>query len=388
MVSPEYIEQIKSYITSDLDKSRFSAFYNLFILPAAEISQPVHSKIFQIEQLQSLSKYNELSEEEMDSICSDFLVFRNNGVNGVVSCRVVAKEKKEINIPKNSIFTVEKEGKIYSFIANTGIHISSSNLSADPRYGNYFVSTRFDLDTLNADAEYNYLEADTILKTNYVKDSNVVSFFIDTMKTKAISKESNADMYLKVLNTAGEKTTGSVAGIKYLVSSFFPDTPVYDVYGNSSEHVTRNQISLFIVNDEWTLLNFKGKIVGNESIQHHAYEYLLTVSGVEYTVEGNYAIPSSPADFLLYEASQEDYDGLQQKWDNSYFITGYNFILPSDIFVSDSEWYKSDAYAGFNKLYSENEIVSSGNGYILGQDLEVYDYFSFIKDLMNSSPTS
>lgn len=376
MISEEIIKKIKSYITNEIDKSTYSSFYNLFVLPVSQIIEPVLTMVSDIEAIQSLSKIEQLSEDQMDQLSSNFLVFRHEGNTGTISCKAIVKERKELNIPQNTIFSISKDQKTYSFVS-TGTNISADSYYRDIKYGDYYVSPTFDLITYTTDD--GGVQPDSILKSTLV-DSNIVTFVVTSTKTRVSKRETNTEMLVRILASVGEKSMNSAAGIINVLSSTFPDIAVTYIYGSNDEEMLRNKLMFFITNDEWTLHTFRGKLAGNMSVQSSAYEAILLAG--EYTVSGTYIVPDSPDNFLGVEASQEDYNGLYEKWDDRNFVTGNGIILSADAFPTDTGWVLSDAIFGYGKLVAGDEIVVLNNEYTIGKELDMYDYYKFVKQLM------
>ena len=388
MITKEYITQLLNRITdTDIDKSRFGPFYNLMLLPIAQISSPIEYRLRELETFQGLRNVANLSEYEVDVVASNHLLFRKDGTAGTATAKVVVRTPADVNIANGSSFTITKDTEKYEFKSN-GIVVPASDFSISPVYGTFYVSSSIPLYTVKTNDGYNSIEANSIFSHN-LSDSNIVYIIFESMTSDSTSKETNTELYLRLLNSVGQKVLASEAGVITLFNEFFPKVPIVSVYGNSDSEVTRNTIGFFTpdVSEDWEVFNFKGKIAGSAAIPHFAYEYLLTVSGIEYGIENDTVVLSGLSEFLLYEASQTDYEALYAKLSEAYFESGHNIFLSKDTFVTDPEWIAYDAYLGPpGQLHTPNEITISGLYYILGCDLEYIDYAQFVRDILNSNP--
>lgn len=379
------IKRIQESIDNDLDKSKFSAFYNLFVLPSAQIVDPLENRIRRIEEFQGLRNPGLLDDEDVDKVATNFLVFRNEGQAGQCAFKVVVKEKKQIVINQGALASVQINGTEYTFTFD-GASISDSNLQANSTYGKLYVSNISVTARTGVDQDYRAVPKNTIVKPLSDIDPNIAYFVLESFIEPTVTREDNLSLYIRLLSTAGNKNLDSEAGVRNLFAENFPDVPVIAIFGNADPEVKRNEMKVYVPvsNNEFTSLNFKGKNVGDSSVPHKAYEFLIT-STDEYSLDSNRLVPGAPYLFTGIEASQEDYNGLQSAFSPSHFTTGYNILLSKDNFKIKDNWSFSDQYVGYEQMYSDYEIVPSGEGFILGNTLEEYDYKNFIKDLMTAN---
>lgn len=387
-MNKDYILKLLDYLSdSDIDKSKFGPFYNLMLLPIAQISEPVEYRLRRLESFQGLTDYSFLSDRDMEIAASNHLVFRKEGSIGTGYARIIVRQKSDITIPAKSKLTVTVSGKKLEFEVD-GISFTADQFTISTKYPSYFISPIFSIHTSTKDADYNSLVTDTVLQSS-LTDSNVVKIVLDSMTTSVVNRESNSELYTRLLNQVGSKQLNTEAGVINLFSEYFPTVPVLAVYGNTDTAVTRNTIKFYTptTDEEWYILNFKGKVAGSPAIPHFAFEYLLTQSGVEFEVVGSdieLIGLNDPTNFLLYEASQTDYNSLNMKLSEAYFETGHGVFLNKDTFVTDPSWVKSDCLLGSGRLFSSSEITISGTQYILGTTQEEVSISQFIKDLIAS----
>ena len=110
------ISSIISSISSDVYKSKFGTFYNLFILPAAQILDPLSAKIKQIDTFQGLLSPMYLSESQMNTVVSNFGVFRNQGAPGTASVNIIVRTAQSLDISQALYLTATINGISYPFI--------------------------------------------------------------------------------------------------------------------------------------------------------------------------------------------------------------------------------------------------------------------------------
>lgn len=382
MVSNSYIEQLLQRLSSsDADKSKFSAFYNLVLLPLAQISEPVEYRLKDLESKQSLLNPDSLSEAEMDAYCANHLIFRKQGNTGTATAKLVVRRQNDLTIEEGTVVYIELNGTRYSFKFN-GVLLKSTDFTVSPNYGQYFVSSPVQLTTLDTKEGYNTIAVGSVLKFDSNLDSNIVYVVLDSIGTKVLAKETNRELYNRLLQSIGSKTLGHEAGIRNLMTETYPEVPVVSIFGNNDPEVTRNKIEFFTpdTGEEWQTLTFKGKKSGDNSIAHTAYEYLLTDID-EYAVSDGAVVLNGLAEFMLNEASDKDYSALQLRYNEAFFETGHNVYMAKENFLTDPEWNKVDAFLGTG-LHSSDEITVDGNSYVLGASLTQIDYANFIRDLM------
>ena len=309
------ISSIISSISSDVYKSKFGTFYNLFILPAAQILDPLSAKIKQIDTFQGLLSPMYLSESQMNTVVSNFGVFRNQGAPGTASVNIIVRTAQSLDISQALYLTATINGISYPFIF-PATQLQDSDFIKNYKYGNYY-STKFPVPAtipVSSTLDYTNVVLNTELVASQTVDANIVSFVLSNMPTPSVPKEDNMSLYYRFLNSAGSRTLDNEAGVLSLFADRFPDVYVYKVFGNTDQEVIRNQIYVFSsdVDDSYNTLNFKGKFSPTSAIPHKAYEYLLT-SDDDYVVypagTGKLQL-TSYLNYLYTEASPDDYAGL------------------------------------------------------------------------------
>lgn len=386
MVNKDYIQKLLDHISdSDIDKSKFGPFYNLMLLPIAHISEPIEYRLRRLEDFQGITNFSTLTDRELEIAASTHLIFRKEGSVGTGYARVIVKNKTSLTIPAGTKLFIEIDGKKLEFEA-AGVSFTEDNFSVSIQFPNYFISPYFTISTTTKDADYNILTANSVLRST-LADTNIVYFILDSITSPVVSRETNSQLYNRLINQTGAKQLNNELGVVSLFNEYFPNVPIVAVYGNNDVFVTRNTIKIFAprVDEEWFVLNYKGKIAGSPSVPHYAFGYLLTNSGVEYNiVDENIELIglNDPTNFLLYEASQTDYNALQMKLSEEYFETGHGVFLSKETFTTDPEWVASDCYFGYNQLFNSTEITISGTTYILGAREADVKLSQFIIDLL------
>lgn len=384
------ITKLLNSITSDTDKSKYSSFYNLFVVPSSQILDPIVSKQNQIDNFQGLLVPELLTDSQLDVIASNFLCFRNTGTHGTAQINIVVKSQGALDIPANSSLYLVLNGLTYYFTLSSQSY-QSSDFTVSNTYGNYFISNFPVTATLSPDPtlDYSSIPMKSILTSAQSMDSNIVYFIFQGASALPVQTEDNQSFLRRFLYTVGNMGLSSESGILNIFSQFYPDVTVANVFGNTDEEVTRNTVAVYTNTPDsiYTSLDFKGKVSGNMSIPNIAYEYLLTQSGYEYNIIGsglNNTLALSNFDlFLGEEASNTDYQGIQSQIGSTSFTTGLGILLNSDNFTIDSNWVFSDAYLSYGKVFNITEITISNLNYLLGEPIQTYNVYQFVQDIIH-----
>jgi hypothetical protein len=382
------IERILSRVTNEVDKSKFSAFYNLIVLPVAQIIEPIERRVDNIERYQGLRSPEYMSEQELDGVASNFLLARSYGTPGEINVKIIVKAKAHTAIPAGTLLTTTVNGISYTFTCEEGADLYEGDFVENSTYGKYYESTFPIKATMETDPEKNYtaLTPNTLLTPISSKDPNIAYFILGSISSLSVPAESNWSFYRRMLSSAGSNTLDSTLGIENLLTKNFPSFPVVVVYGNTSEQVTRNKLSVYSDdgNDQYHVMNFKGKTFQDMAVPHKAYDHIMLShtaldSGNGRLVLGDYT------SYMELEASSADYRGLYDKKGSYSYNSGENVVLDADSFLTDAYWTKSDATVGFGLMTQEDEIRIEDGKYLLGNAIGTYDIHRFINDLLNAN---
>lgn len=361
------VQKIRTY-DSSIDVSAGSAIRDLMINPLSSMLEPFQDTHRVFENRLSLAQVSGLSESALDDIAANYLVSRTSGSKAAGFVRIYFKSPVNLTIPANTVFKTAAGLKFYSVQEHTVTTTQMlANIDRYPLYhtGNIFVRA----ETEGSEYQINPLEITTVVGLSIAYDSvaNPSAF------TGGTAKDTNDELYTKILNSVYNNSLASTKGIATTLKSTFSDIKDVLVVGANDElmlrdlaqDTTRPDIISYVETD------FRGKIKGyNESpyVEHRAYygsfidENLLN-SGFLTT---EFPTPTS----FSREYTQADYANIFKEDANVTSIVPSKVLVYEDFNASgyDQSWTTSDERMGFGIMQYSGEITVLNGAIYMGND--------------------
>jgi len=368
---------IKSYLEQKLreyDPTIYvgpgSAIQDLLISPLTSILKPFYDVHKVFENRLSLADLNNLSEPAMDDIASNFGVTRIAGTNPTGYVRIYSRTPVNSIIPRNTEFSTRAGLKFYSVYEHS---ISTTQMLANSeRYPLYHTGNIL-VRAAGPGKEYEIAPGAITsvygLSFSYDSVSNPNAF------TGGQARETNAELYQKIIDSIYKNSITSPKGVETLIKSNFGSVSDVLVIGAGNTLMQRDLVQDLNQPDvvSYYETDFRGKLLGQNISpypRHRAYYGLF----LDYVTTNSGYLPSEfPEPYMFNrEFSQEDYSYIYEE-DAS--ITS---IVPSKVLLFENftasgyadAWVKSDEYLGSGIIFGPGEIETKNGKLYMGNDPE------------------
>lgn len=231
-----------------------SAFYDLFITPAALLQQPQRDRTKVIQRNQSLKNYSVMLDEELDRLAGNFFVERKTGVRATGVQRVFFRTAQAVTVSTSATFG-DAGG-------NTFKPINSVTLTAAQLSNNLNSATsEFYVDVVCSSVAVG--EATKAAAGEVVTFSGI-SGAIRTANLKAYfggkNPESNSELYARIKISLTNKDLVKADAIKAAIMEEFDSVEDVLVQGYGDPMMDRDQITVSLAINELFQRSFAQKV--------------------------------------------------------------------------------------------------------------------------------
>ncbi len=232
----EFIVQILRERFPDLEVRPGSAVYNLLVFPAAALLQPFYDRLTTLSQNQSILRFEDQFEHEVDLLLANFFVTRKQGSTAAGTVRVFFPRPLDAVIDTSARFTTA-DG--VAFAPATRVSITSASMTLRVQDGLNFVDVPV---TAVEDGGDGVVEANTITQftgiTGAVKVSNPAATFAGR------DIETNSDFIVRARETLATRTVTSDKATRSVLFDEFDALKSIEVIGFGDEDMERDVVSV------------------------------------------------------------------------------------------------------------------------------------------------
>lgn len=361
----EYIKQKIKEVDSDIDLSKGSPIYDLFINPLSTIMNDSLEFEEDMRNAIGIDNAEQLDEDMLDSVASNFLVSRDEGKKATGTINLFYDSPTSVEIPAGTLFESD-DGLIYQTVNDFSITRNSMALNS----GYYPL---FTTGSINIEAE--------VEGSEYTSRSNSINTVISDLNpspasvtnvepvTQGADKEDNVALKTKIKNSIANKTTASEAGLTRVVTESFSTIKNLTIKGAGDPEMTRDIVYSGQQMGDYYISDYNYTVSGL-----HSYPYNQSVGYIGFFQDTDDTTDISlpdPSDFTsemsnemyrgLYKQSDalyaqaERYQVMEEYFNNSETSTGY-----------DRNWVKSDSQKSLGVLIGDEEVTVDSGGIKLG----------------------
>jgi len=229
-------EKIKAY-DSSINPVPGTAIYDLLVGPLYLIIAALRREIANLRRSGDISAYQSLTEEAMDALASNFLLSRRSGTKATTTVRVYFTNPTNVTILPTAYFSTSDDLKFYP---TSTVQVTSDQMALNFEDGFYYADISVEAE--EAGTAYN-VGANSIVNaiglTGYIKVTNPYPVINGT------DKESNEELYQRILDSITERTPTTERGIRTLVMENFPYVQYVNVVGASDPEMTRDLVPIY-----------------------------------------------------------------------------------------------------------------------------------------------
>jgi len=234
----EFILTILRERFPDLEIRRGSAIYNLVVLPAALMFQPFYDRLTVMVNNQSLLRFEDMLEHEVDLLLANFLITRQSSSTATGTVRVFFSAPQDIRIETSAVFST---GNGVSFRPSNPVNISSSQLALRTSEGLFFVDVPV---TASLPGASGIVDPGTITQFTGVPQAVRVTNVAATAGGQDI--EPNSAFVLRAQQTLATRTLTSAAAIRAVVLDNFSSVKSLEVVGFGDSDMERDIVQAVI----------------------------------------------------------------------------------------------------------------------------------------------
>jgi hypothetical protein len=343
MNSIKLIKDIIKNSDPDLDISEGSGLNDILIKPLSTIMGYYHTKLGALEQSLTLQDIENMSEDELDALASNYLITRRTGNRSTGYVKISFDYARSLTLPINTKFSTAS-GKIFNTTRQYSISISQMTFNSQ---GGYYQTGAIAVEADEEGEDYtigpNEINQIVGVDFDYVKTWNPSSF------SRGEDSETNLEVYNRVLESATNETAMSELSIKKILGKSYTFKDI-TVKGYGDEEMLRDLKFIGVDFATYVKLDFFGK-------QRGFYEppYNENIAGA-FVVSGQE--PPEISNVSLNELSNTAYQALYKK-DNGLAANTSSLNVLDETFSGqeiNQSWIKSDATLGKGVLKHPLEI--------------------------------
>lgn len=362
----EYLRKTIRDVDSSLDVSLSSPLSDLLLSPTASMLSPILGQLGFLMKNLSLSDVENMSEDELDAIASNFLVYRNPGNFARGNVRIYFAAPTDLTIPAGTEFTT-RTGLV--FVTEFPYSIARAGMAADVSEFPLYFSGDIPVIAQNVGSVYSIQPGEIVtanIQQTYVKVKNIEAF------SGGLDKETNDQLFTRLQAATTNLSIASPDSIRKNLTSAFSTIQNIDVIDGSSDLMLRDLIYSGLSSfDAFHKVDFYGKVSGlNEDPYPASMAFTTFASGI--TV----GLLPDISDFKI-ELNTDQYSKLYIRDDLNVLQTDSQAILdePFTGLSFSPTWVLSDSILGVGKIYegrtTEIALDTNKNAARLGSDASV-----------------
>lgn len=357
-----------------------SVFYDLLILPLANLLNEYQDEHQEILDLQSLSDPTSITEEDLDAVALNFLLTRNSGTKAAGYVKFYYNHGTTLSI-ENGTILVTDDGLEYE--VSSDIYVPKVQMDTNISEYPYYDSGEIYIIAKEAGTEYNKraetqftIQGETDIPTP-VKIVNAAPF------TSGTVKEGNQTFFNRITDSVYNKSMASKEAIDSKIKETFTTVIKTEVVGAGNDLMVRDLANLegtlaqYAENDFY--LTYSGQHSGAYDSKHIAYV------GVFQDVDESENVEIPPYTSWSTEFSNDMYQGLYLLNDMEYAYYEQDVIFREDfgdimseagvqpslaLVLASGQWYVHDGVNPTQDLFYLDEIDIQGNELVLGKNID------------------
>jgi len=365
MDAKQYVKRKMREYDPSIDTSPGSAIGDLFINSLGAIFQDSLDFDEHILNVLSIVDPEQISEDELDAVASNFFVERITGNRASGYIRIFYSEPLTVNIPKGTTFQNPTTG--LNYIASSNYSITKQMMTLNNAYYPLYSTADIAIEAVSTG-------------NNYITRSNTITNIVSKLVPEPASarnlqslaggtdKETNTAFADRIRNSINNKSVASPDGIKRTLKESFPSISSLTVISAGDTEMVRDITYSGVDVNNYYLSDFSAKVSGlNGYPYNESWAYVGRFADTDETTA--IALPD-PADFT-YEFTNDMYKGLYRSDDPLYAELAIYNILDENFNQNtrtgyDDSWVLSDGQSGKDELISPDEIVVNDQSIKLG----------------------
>jgi len=231
-----YLIELLREIRPTLDTRSGTAVRDILLAPLSDIMEQQRNDLSDFISNWSLNDVDDIPETVMDQIASFYMLTRSQGSNAQVVVRIYLSTPTDITIRESDGFST---GDGISFFPTKSIAASAAALQYDSATNYYYYDV--DCEAQGVGDEFNIGEQQII---NGPALENVVKFTNINPSTGGSSRETNAELLLRIQNAISHKSMETKTGATSILTDRFPEISAVYASGFGDELMERDMRAL------------------------------------------------------------------------------------------------------------------------------------------------
>jgi uncharacterized phage protein gp47/JayE len=250
----KFIQTLIGEYYPTLNTAPGSAFYDLFITPAALLQQPQRDRTKVIQRNQSLRNYAVMLDEELDRLAGNFFVERKTGVRATGVQRVFYRKTQTASIGTNAVFS-DANGNSFKPINAVSLTASQLSNNLNSATGEFYVDVACAAVSVGEASKAQAGEVTLMTGiTGAVRTTNPKAYF------GGKNSESNSELYARTKSSLTNKDLVKADALKSAIMEAFDSVEDVLVQGYGDPMMDRDRITVSLAINELFQRSFAQKV--------------------------------------------------------------------------------------------------------------------------------
>jgi uncharacterized phage protein gp47/JayE len=250
----KFIQTLISEYYPTLNTAPGSAFYDLFITPAALLQQQQRDRTKVIQRNQSLKNYAVMLDEELDRLAGNFFVERKTGVRATGVQRVYYRTAQAATINTNAVFSDAAGNTFKPINAVTATSAQLAN-NLNSATGEYYLDVACSADAIGEASKSEAGEVSSFSGiSGATRTTNLKAYF------GGKNVESNSELYSRIKSSLTNKDLVKADAIKTAIMEEFNSVEDVLVQGYGDPMMDRDRVTVTLAINELFPRSFAQKV--------------------------------------------------------------------------------------------------------------------------------
>lgn len=238
----------------------------LAVKPTGVVISEFYNKLIDIKNINDITKWEDMTDEELDAFGSKFFIPRINGSKATTTVRIRFNTRQDIMVSKD-VIAATNNGYQFSPTAETFISANSMKASED-NISLFYIDIPFV--SLYDGTSYNIDSGKIVRLDNF--DYDYTSVTNVTPAFGGSDYENNEDYYKRLVYSINDRSMMLKSGVYSLLKGRFPAVLSIYVAGAGDKYMERDLVTASNINKY--NIDYRGKVPNNQEVKSKAYSYI------------------------------------------------------------------------------------------------------------------